>query len=227
MDMILFFENRQSMLSFLIALLRPRKAPMDAHCNTPLPTAAPDFAQGADLAPKLIVRCVRGAAIPGAPSLARSPREEAEEKFSHSQSPDKSENAEEISFPRSGGHSRQRRRTRDRRFRREPSRCRGCRTVGRSPELSRAMEKPLDERGFVEGHIFEFRPSRNDAVDDRVYSPRSLQKKAPMALISFDAKLKSAPRAAARPETAGDRAAPAASLVAAAEQASEQAARDP
>jgi hypothetical protein len=54
---------------------------MDVHCNTPLPTAAPDFAPGADLAPKLIVRCVRGAAIPRAPSLARSPREEAEENF--------------------------------------------------------------------------------------------------------------------------------------------------
>ena len=35
---------------------------MDIHCNTPLPTAAPDFAPGADHAPKQIVRCVRGAA---------------------------------------------------------------------------------------------------------------------------------------------------------------------
>ena len=37
---------------------------MDVHCNTPLPMAAPDFAPGADLAPKLIVRCVPGRSIP-------------------------------------------------------------------------------------------------------------------------------------------------------------------
>ena len=54
---------------------------MDIYCNTPLSTAAPDFTPGVDFAPKLIVRCVRGAAIPRAPSLARSPREEAEENF--------------------------------------------------------------------------------------------------------------------------------------------------
>ena len=96
------------------------------------------------------------------------------------QSPDKSENAEGISFPRSAataGHNRPRRRTRDRRFRREPSRLPRLQDCWAFARAFESNGKPLGERGFVERHIFEFRPSRNDAVGDRVYSPRSWTEK--------------------------------------------------
>ena len=195
--MILLSENQQSVLSFLIALLRPQAS---AHGRT-LQHPAPDggFRLRARGRPRAeAYRPLRSGS--GDPPRAKFGVIAARGSGGNflTPSPDKSENAEEISFPRCGGHGR------------SPSSATPHAGSAISPRavalprlqdcwaFARAFEsngKTPRERGFVKGHIFEFRPSRNDAVGDRVYSPRSLQKKAPMALISLDAELKSAPRA--------------------------------
>jgi hypothetical protein len=190
--MILFSENQQPVLSFIIALLRPRKAPWRYIATPRSRRRLPTSRQGPTSR-----RCLSSAAFGERRSSARQVwrdrRARKRRKIFSLASPDKSENAEEISFPRSGGHSR------------SPSSATPHAGSAISPRavalprlqdcwaFARAFEsngKTPRERGLVEGHIFEFRPSRNDAVGDRVYSPRSLQKKAPMALISLDAELK-------------------------------------
>ena len=103
--MILLSENQQSVLSFVIALLRPRKAPMDVHCNTPLRRRLPTSRQG-PTSRRSLSSAAFGERRSPARQVWRDRRARKRRKILSLASPDKSENAEEISFPRSGGHSR-------------------------------------------------------------------------------------------------------------------------
>ena len=160
--MILLSENQQSVLSFLIALLRPQESAHGRTLQHPLPTAAPDFASRGRPRAEAYRPLRSGSGDPPRAKFGEIAARGSGGKFSHSQALINQKMRKKSRFPdpaATAGHHRQRRRTRDRRFRREPSPCRGCRTVGRSPELSRAMEKPLANAGSWRATFSSFDPA--------------------------------------------------------------------